>query len=69
MNIYVIKDRNSIKIEAKDGTVIRAYEFDLMEKYMSCDQMLINFFTILYQYQFEESKITFIDKTRGEKVK
>ena len=69
MNIYVVKDRNSIKIEAKDGTLIRAYEFDLMEKYMSCDQMLINFFTILYQYQFEGSKITFIDKTRGEKVK
>ena len=69
MNIYVVKDRHGIKIQSKDKTIIRSYEFDLLEKYMSCDQMLINFFTILYQYQFEGSKITFIDQTRGEKIK
>ena len=69
MNIYVIKDRYSIKIETKDKRKIRSYDFGLMEKYMSCDSIIDNFFKILYSYQQEGSIITFIDKTRGDDVK
>ena len=66
MNIYVIKDRYSVKIETKDKRKIRSYDFGLMDKYMTCDFLINNFFNILYSYQQEGGQITFIDKTRGE---
>ena len=69
MNIYVIRDRYSIKIETKDKRKIRSYDFGLMEKYMTTDSVMDNFFKILYSYQQEGSIITFIDKTRGDDVK
>ena len=66
MNIYVIKDRYSVKIETKDKRKIREYDFGLMDKYMNIDFAITNFFNILYSYQQEGGQITFIDKTRGD---